>query len=1027
MLGRPRERKSSHITSPSRLDTRAGAEAKDIMSPPRGVLQRTSSSARSSHSCEAAPTPPSLQGPETAKATPRQSVFTLVNAVLGAGVLGFPYVYKSCGLGLATALIALVVAASALSMRLLLLAAGRARRGSYEALAAACLGPAGARCVDACVLIMNLGGLVAYLNILADTGSSVAGSVVPPGAEPSRDALLLAVTALVALPVTLGVRRAALLAVVSQVSVTFLFFFGAATALTAAAPAAPLAELLWWRPQGAPLAFPVVVYGFTAHQILFDIYETLQSASVHSMTRVIHHSMALSTAMYVTVGAAGYIAYGPATAGDLLRNLGGDRASAPRRAFESALRIGFGLSILGTLPLVMLPLQAVCSRAWETVRRRAGACGPAPGVAHDPARLRPADAAATAACLAAACALAVAVPNVEFVFGLAGSTASLVLAFVLPGAIFLRATAGGAEASTVAGSPPDDPGCVAGTPTWHAPGHPPASPPQRRGASVAGSAAQTAALRRRRRGALALVVLGSLSALLCTQALLRAVAQEARVARLARALVREDQRAAAAAAAGARARTEAAHVSSVAAAAALVRGASRGAEGTLRSLRAAQRALDDAAGGSERARARAAAEGLAAAGSELDAALGTLGGVASSLGRSAALLRSNASAAELVPALLQGREEAESSGGSGSGDQALSSALSLAGSWVHVRGQAADVLPWHRDAVPGSPFSVTGAVAKATGVAAKTTGGAGKATDAGTVARHEHTAAQGEGTAAAATDMNPKTTAADSTPAHQSNAGDDAMSTALSAQRVDGVRAEAAAALESAARELNGTAQALLAARLAAEGAHAGARAARRAADVAPGLAAAAAALEAACARVAAAAASLAAMETRRSAALAAAVAELDGHRDRQEADAEGAALAGRAGRAGGGRGAAHDSPRARDRRGQARADGALVGSPVPINATAVSEAAAKTAAEVVARARTSVETSIKDSHAEDAKRAIEIAKTIAEGGAATGEKGEGEHGHTSVIQHAAEHHGNTTAPVAKRVPSPSTPEKMQG
>ncbi|KFM25949.1 Putative sodium-coupled neutral amino acid transporter 10 [Auxenochlorella protothecoides] len=560
MLGRPRERKSSHITSPSRLDTRAGAEAKDIMSPPRGVLQR---------------------GPETAKATPRQSVFTLVNAVLGAGVLGFPYVYKSCGLGLATALIALVVAASALSMRLLLLAAGRARRGSYEALAAACLGPVGARCVDACVLIMNLGGLVAYLNILADTGSSVAGSVVPPGAEPSRDALLLAVTALVALPVTLGVRRAALLAVVSQVSVTFLFFFGAATALTAAAPAAPLAELLWWRPQGAPLAFPVVVYGFTAHQILFDIYETLQSASVHSMTRVIHHSMALSTAMYVTVGAAGYIAYGPATAGDLLRNLGGDRASAPRRAFESALRIGFGLSILGTLPLVMLPLQAVCSRAWETVRRRAGACGPAPGVAHDPARLRPADAAATAACLAAACALAVAVPNVEFVFGLAGSTASLVLAFVLPGAIFLRATAGGAEASTVAGSPPDDPG---------------------------------------------------LSALLCTQALLRAVAQEARVARLARAL------------------------------------------------------------------------GLAAAGSELDAALGTLGGVASSLGRSAALLRSNASAAELVPALLQGREEAESSGGSGSGDQALSSALSLAGSWVHVRGQAADVLPWHRDAVPGSPF-----------------------------------------------------------------------------------------------------------------------------------------------------------------------------------------------------------------------------------------------------------------------------------------------------------------------------------
>ncbi|KAK2076782.1 hypothetical protein QBZ16_005008 [Prototheca wickerhamii] len=355
------------------------------------------------------------------RATARQSVLTMVNAVLGAGVLGFPYVFKSCGLVLASLLVGGVVASSALSMRLLLLASRRAGVATYEGLAARGLGRAGRLCVDACVLALNLGSLVAYLSILADTAGTVAGTVVPPGAEPRREAILAALTLLIALPVTLSSRSAPLLAAVSQASVTFLLFFGAATALTALAPEAPVRDLLLWRPAGALLALPVVVYGFTAHQVLFSIYQALQSASVHSMTRVINHSMALSTGMYLTVGAAGYVAYGPGTAGDLLRNLGGSERAVARRAFERALRVGYGLSVLGTLPLVLLPLRACALRALRAVIA-ATLC------------LMLLD----AGFLAGACVLAIAVPNVEFAFGLAGSTASLLLAYVLPGLIFLR-------------------------------------------------------------------------------------------------------------------------------------------------------------------------------------------------------------------------------------------------------------------------------------------------------------------------------------------------------------------------------------------------------------------------------------------------------------------------------------------------------------------------------------------------------------------------------------------------------------
>jgi hypothetical protein len=40
--------------------------------------------------------------------------------------------------------------------------------------------------LEVCICASNLGCIVAFLNILADTLSSVAGTIIPPGAEPSR-------------------------------------------------------------------------------------------------------------------------------------------------------------------------------------------------------------------------------------------------------------------------------------------------------------------------------------------------------------------------------------------------------------------------------------------------------------------------------------------------------------------------------------------------------------------------------------------------------------------------------------------------------------------------------------------------------------------------------------------------------------------------------------------------------------------------------------------------------------------------
>lgn len=123
-------------------------------------------------------------------ATENEACFNMVNFILGAGVLGYPFCYKACGLVLTTLLILICLIAAQLSMRLLLMSSQLSGKRTYEELARLCFGRPGQRVMGTCVFMLNLGALVAYVNILADVLSSVAGSIIPPGAEPSRNIIM---------------------------------------------------------------------------------------------------------------------------------------------------------------------------------------------------------------------------------------------------------------------------------------------------------------------------------------------------------------------------------------------------------------------------------------------------------------------------------------------------------------------------------------------------------------------------------------------------------------------------------------------------------------------------------------------------------------------------------------------------------------------------------------------------------------------------------------------------------------------
>jgi sodium-coupled neutral amino acid transporter 10 len=212
-------------------------------------------------------------------------------------------------------------------------------------------------------------------------------------------AVCAGVTVVGALPVCLVVRDHALIAALSNASVVFVVIFAgvvfctafapyaaaalgfhwaatpAAAANTAAATAAAAAGtgsgaaaaaatlmppvLHMWHVQGVLVSLPVMAYGFTAHQYYMGIYTMLKAPSVRKMKYVTDLALLICAGVYWTVGVGGYATFGERTAGDIIRNLGGQRTLGLLGAYARALKLCYGMAILGNIPLVIMPFYSI--------------------------------------------------------------------------------------------------------------------------------------------------------------------------------------------------------------------------------------------------------------------------------------------------------------------------------------------------------------------------------------------------------------------------------------------------------------------------------------------------------------------------------------------------------------------------------------------------------------------------------------------------------------------------------------------
>lgn len=70
-------------------------------------------------------------------------------------------------------------------------------------------------------------------------------------------------------------------------------------------------------------------------------------------------ALGFSAVLYWVVGVGGYSVFKSRTAGDLLRNFGATHVTGLRGAYERAIKLCYGLSILGSVPLVILPFYNI--------------------------------------------------------------------------------------------------------------------------------------------------------------------------------------------------------------------------------------------------------------------------------------------------------------------------------------------------------------------------------------------------------------------------------------------------------------------------------------------------------------------------------------------------------------------------------------------------------------------------------------------------------------------------------------------
>ncbi|XP_064614175.1 putative sodium-coupled neutral amino acid transporter 11 [Liolophura sinensis] len=270
--------------------------------------------------------------------------FNFINSIIGSGLIGMPFAIRQAGLGVGILLFLVVGLAADYSVLLLIRAGNLSRTLSYQEMMFKVFGRAGFVLATLLQFLLPFLTMVSYNVVIGDTITKVLTRFA--GVTVHRDIIILAVTALVTLPLSLY-RNIDKLGKWSGLSI-LLTFFNIVVVYTrlATSPSVPTtADAYQLYNNNIPQGLGLVGIAIVCHHNSFVLYSSLSRPTSRRWRTVTHVSVFTATAILLTFALGGYLTFTGNTQGDILENfcLDDDLANVARLAFAVIVMMTYPL------------------------------------------------------------------------------------------------------------------------------------------------------------------------------------------------------------------------------------------------------------------------------------------------------------------------------------------------------------------------------------------------------------------------------------------------------------------------------------------------------------------------------------------------------------------------------------------------------------------------------------------------------------------------------------------------------------
>jgi sodium-coupled neutral amino acid transporter 11 len=290
----------------------------------------------------------------------------LINAIVGAGIVGIPFAIQQAGLVAGVVLVCICALLTDKSLRLLVETAKHASTPSYETTMEAAFGRPGFLFVCINMFIMSYGAMVSYLMIVKETLPYVFG-ISDLG---SRRALLFLVSLLVMVPLS-SQRDMANLAQTSRISVCLDIVMVGLVAYIAPISATLESHGGFWnllqqstlRIDTVFVGLGVLSFAFVCQHSAFIIAGSLEQPTKERWSCVTLRALWVCALLANLCGITGYLGYMDDTQGNILNNL-------PQNGLlPNAARGLLGVTMLFVYPMESFVARHVCVVTFFAGRR----------------------------------------------------------------------------------------------------------------------------------------------------------------------------------------------------------------------------------------------------------------------------------------------------------------------------------------------------------------------------------------------------------------------------------------------------------------------------------------------------------------------------------------------------------------------------------------------------------------------------------------------------------------------------------